>query len=191
MTRVLQIRRGDTAANNNFTGLPGEISFDTDAKTLRVHDGQTLGGFPLARRDQLGGGQACPGFDIDSVPAEFWQNIVKTYGQSALQVKTGRPMSLANVAYMEYVFDGVGIPKIVQADLICQSAEAGYETGDTVSAFGFGARANPAPNAFVDESGLHLRLMLGGESAWVSHNDTGVTTNVTPANWRLVFTVWY
>lgn len=44
MTRVLQLRRGTTAQNNNFTGLPGEITFDMDAKTVRIHDGETLGG---------------------------------------------------------------------------------------------------------------------------------------------------
>ena len=45
MTRVLQIRRGTTEQNDNFTGMIGEITMDTDAKTLRVHDGETQGGF--------------------------------------------------------------------------------------------------------------------------------------------------
>ncbi len=43
MARVLQIRRGTTAQNDNFTGLSGELSFDTETKTLRVHDGTRLG----------------------------------------------------------------------------------------------------------------------------------------------------
>ncbi|MBO7656537.1 MAG: hypothetical protein J6W79_02555 [Alphaproteobacteria bacterium] len=49
MSRVLQIRHGTTAQNDNFTGLSGEITFDTTAKTLRVHDCATLGGFDLVR----------------------------------------------------------------------------------------------------------------------------------------------
>lgn len=51
MTRVLQLRRGSTTQNDNFTGLPGEITMDTDAKTVRIHDGETLGGFALMRAD--------------------------------------------------------------------------------------------------------------------------------------------
>ena len=49
MTRILQIRRGSSAQNDNFTGLSGEITFDTTNKTLRVHDGETLGGAILAK----------------------------------------------------------------------------------------------------------------------------------------------
>lgn len=53
MSRQIQIRRGTTAQHENFTGRIGEITMDTDAKTLRVHDGETVGGIPLARKDGL------------------------------------------------------------------------------------------------------------------------------------------
>ena len=77
MTRVLQIRRGTTTQNNNFTGLAGELSFDTTAKNLRVHDGATLGGFALARADQIttGTGDTTSDFDIETVP----RNILGKY----------------------------------------------------------------------------------------------------------------
>lgn len=52
MSRQIQIRRGDKAAHENFIGAIGEITMDTDTKTLRVHDGETPGGIPLARADQ-------------------------------------------------------------------------------------------------------------------------------------------
>jgi hypothetical protein len=45
MPLQLQFRRGTTAQNNAFTGAVGEVSIDTDLKTLRVHDGSTAGGF--------------------------------------------------------------------------------------------------------------------------------------------------
>jgi len=65
MSRQIQIRRGTAAEHENFTGAPGEVTMDTDAKTLRVHDGQTVGGVPLARADQIAaaagtGGAAAP-----------------------------------------------------------------------------------------------------------------------------------
>ena len=49
MARQVQLRRGTTAENNNFTGAIGEVTVDTDTNTLRVHDGITPGGTPLAR----------------------------------------------------------------------------------------------------------------------------------------------
>src|SRR5687767_9799689 len=45
-------RRASTAAHAIFTGGPGEITIDTDKKTVVVHDGATAGGFPIARADQ-------------------------------------------------------------------------------------------------------------------------------------------
>jgi hypothetical protein len=46
---AIQFRRGTTTQHNSFTGLLGEVTVDTDKKTLVVHDGSTTGGFPLAR----------------------------------------------------------------------------------------------------------------------------------------------
>lgn len=48
MPTVVQFRRGTTTQNNNFTGADGEISVDTTDLTLRVHNGSTVGGNPLA-----------------------------------------------------------------------------------------------------------------------------------------------
>jgi len=48
MPLQFQFRRGTSAQNNAFTGAIGEISVDTDNKTLRVHDGATPGGISLA-----------------------------------------------------------------------------------------------------------------------------------------------
>ncbi len=41
-------RRGTTAQHASFTGALGEVTVDTDKKTVVVHDGATAGGFPLA-----------------------------------------------------------------------------------------------------------------------------------------------
>ena len=40
----VQFRRGTTTQNNAFTGAQGELSVDTDLKTIRLHDGTTAGG---------------------------------------------------------------------------------------------------------------------------------------------------
>lgn len=44
MATQVQFRRGTTSQNNAFTGALGEITFDTQVKTFRVHDGSTAGG---------------------------------------------------------------------------------------------------------------------------------------------------
>ncbi len=53
MSRQVQIRRGDVAANDNFIGAIGEVTMDTTNNTLRVHDGQTLGGTVLAKQSEI------------------------------------------------------------------------------------------------------------------------------------------
>jgi len=49
--RRVQLRRGNTAQNNAFTGVEGEITIDTETKSIRVHDGATGAGFDLMRAD--------------------------------------------------------------------------------------------------------------------------------------------
>ena len=44
MATQVQFRRGTTTQNNAFTGALAEITYDTEAKTLRLHDGTTAGG---------------------------------------------------------------------------------------------------------------------------------------------------
>ena len=44
MATQVQFRRGTTTQNNAFTGAVGEITYDTDVKTLRLHDGTNSGG---------------------------------------------------------------------------------------------------------------------------------------------------
>ena len=53
MARQIQIRRGTAEEHKNFTGAIGEITMDTTNKTLRVHDGETTGGTPLAKQSDL------------------------------------------------------------------------------------------------------------------------------------------
>lgn len=43
--------RGTTAQHATYTGLPGELTVDTDKNVVVVHDGVTAGGVPMARAD--------------------------------------------------------------------------------------------------------------------------------------------
>ena len=44
-------RRGNTATNNSYKGVNGEVTINTTTKAIRIHDGITTGGFEGARRD--------------------------------------------------------------------------------------------------------------------------------------------
>lgn len=47
MSKSVRLRRGSTLDHQQFVGAEGEITVDTTLDTLRIHDGITLGGFPL------------------------------------------------------------------------------------------------------------------------------------------------
>jgi hypothetical protein len=51
MATQVQLRRGTFAETAAFTGAIGEVTVDTTRDTLVVHDGSTVGGFPLLRAD--------------------------------------------------------------------------------------------------------------------------------------------
>ena len=48
MAIQIQLRQGTTTEHDTFTGAVGEVTVDTTNKTLRVHDGSTVGGTRLA-----------------------------------------------------------------------------------------------------------------------------------------------
>ena len=48
MAIQIQLRQGTTTEKKKFTGAVGEVTVDTTNKTLRVHDGSTVGGTRLA-----------------------------------------------------------------------------------------------------------------------------------------------
>ncbi len=202
MSKVLQIRRGTAAQSNNFTGLAGEITMDTNAKTIRIHDGTTLGGFALARADlsnvsgTIPGGESGETFSIESVPATFWAALFSSYNLRATHFLESTPSSVGNVSYLESVFGSVAQNTDISAAradcvLVCQTPEAGFAVGEIASAFGIGNRTQPWPNLFLDANGLRARLAVSGESFWVSHKTTGTTTNITNANWKIKFRIWY
>ena len=51
MATQVQFRRGTTGQHSAFTGAVGEVTVDTEKKTVCIHDATTVGGFPLLRED--------------------------------------------------------------------------------------------------------------------------------------------
>ena len=44
MTVRVVVRKGNNAINSVYAGEVGELTYDSDNKTIRIHDGTTLGG---------------------------------------------------------------------------------------------------------------------------------------------------
>lgn len=193
MTRILQIRRGTSAQNDNFTGLSGEITMDTTNKTVRIHDGETLGGFALARADQVNAAQEIESFDINDVSADFWQSLFATYQTNAIHTKTSVLMAVANNVqfYDDSFSDLTELPLFARAFLVCQENDAGYSEGDETPAFGIGDYVSPAVYTYIGDYVLHVRLFAGTQTFWVPHKTTGVKTNLTTSKWKLKITVYY
>jgi len=51
MPTSIQFRRGTTQQNDLFTGANGELTINSSNNAVRVQDGNTQGGFELARAD--------------------------------------------------------------------------------------------------------------------------------------------
>lgn len=48
MASAILFKRSNTAGNDTYTGLLGEVTLDTQARKLRIHDGVTVGGYVVA-----------------------------------------------------------------------------------------------------------------------------------------------
>ena len=51
MATQVQFRRGTTGQHSAFTGAVGEVTVDTEKRTVCIHDATQVGGFPLLRED--------------------------------------------------------------------------------------------------------------------------------------------
>ena len=77
MTKQVQLRRGSTSQSDAFTGAVGEVTVDTTAKSLRVHDGSTVGGSTIPNLTEvLTAIDAAAGLSFQklvTVPHRYWR----------------------------------------------------------------------------------------------------------------------
>ena len=90
MATQVQFRRGTTGQHSAFTGAVGEVTVDTEKKTVCIHDATTVGGFPLLREDFSNSNLALG--SLSSCALKFVNDpdtgIMRT-GQDQLQLVTG------------------------------------------------------------------------------------------------------
>jgi len=92
------------------------------------------------------------------------------------------------------VAHGLGIsPSLIQNRLICKTAELGYSIGDEVF-------INPNVNGYdtftggtsvvPDATNLNIRMGSTAAAYHITRKDTGATSPITPANWKLILRAW-
>ena len=85
-----QFRRGTTGQHSAFTGAVGEVTVDTEKKTVCIHDATTAGGFPLLREDFSNSNLALG--SLSSCALKFVNDPdtgIMSTGQDQLQLVTG------------------------------------------------------------------------------------------------------
>ena len=90
MATQVQFRRGTNGEHSAFTGAVGEVTVDTEKKTVCVHDATTAGGFPLLREDFSNSNLALG--SLSSCALKFVNDPdtgIMSTGQDQLQLVTG------------------------------------------------------------------------------------------------------
>lgn len=147
MSRQIQIRRGTAAEHASFAGAEGEVTYDTTLKTLRVHDGSTAGGVPLARADEIPAQQTIPetyDFVIETqLPTAnnnyTWYRKYKSgwveQGGKALSKNVTLPVTMANTNY------SCMINTLYNSTTTTLYNELGYLSSQSVTGFTKGGNA--------------------------------------------------
>ena len=90
MATQVQFRRGTTGEHSAFRGAVGEVTVDTEKKTVCIHDATTVGGFPLLREDFSNSNLALG--SLSSCALKFVNDPdtgIMSTGQDQLQLVTG------------------------------------------------------------------------------------------------------
>ena len=150
MATQIQRRRGTTAEHSTFTGALGELTVDTDKKTVVVHDGSTAGGSPLA------------------VAA----TVASTYAPIASPTLTGTPTAPTAAA-------GTSTTQIATTEFAKAEAASAAAAVALSFASSAENAAGTVEGKAVDPLGIREALNASGSApvfacrAWVNFNGTG------------------
>lgn len=124
MATQVQFRRGTTTQNNAFTGANGEISVDTDVKTLRLHDGTTGGGASImmntttaqtALNKTFSSGSVWTGNAVALAYGGTGSSLSAVQGAIAYSGASGFGLSAAGTSGQVLISGGTGSPVWVNA----------------------------------------------------------------------------
>jgi hypothetical protein len=162
MATQVQFRRGTTTQNNAFTGAQGEITVDTDLKTLRIHDGSTAGGgatvVTLAGTQSLtnktiGSGSSYTGSAIALAYGGTGSSLSAVAGAIAYSGASGLALSAAGTAGQVLVSGGTGSP----------TWTASGTSGQVLTSAGSGSTPTwTTPVVFTTGKSIAMAMVFGG-----------------------------
>jgi len=97
MASTLRLKRGNETANNAFTGVEGELTYDTTLDTVRAHDGSAAGGDMLI--NEHGSGSNNPDFGTRT-SADNVSHITLPSGSTVART-TRRVPSIGSIRFNE------------------------------------------------------------------------------------------
>lgn len=137
MAIQVQYRRGTSAENDAFTGAVGEITVDTTAQTLRIHDGSTAGGSNIATTqyvvDSIGNisGSAIENGSSNVQIASSGGNVVSTVNGSTVSTLADSGLELTGNLD---VTGNISVTSALDAGTVTTTGAIG--SGSTVTATG-------------------------------------------------------
>lgn len=99
----------DSSTNEKFLGLPREITIDLSKMTIRVHDGQKEGGYPLARED------------LANVPQSSRDDLVLTISEEAKEMFLAEMQPRLTSQQQQAVNSGITSDKVYRYDSLNQT----------------------------------------------------------------------
>jgi len=161
MATQVQFRRGTTTQNNAFTGAVGELTVDTDIKTLRLHDGSTAGGIGI-----INTGSSQTLLNKTHSTGSVWQGNAVGLGFGG----TGSSLTAAAGAVAFSGASGLGLSAVGTSGQVLTSGGTGAPVWVNPSTVTVGT-ASTATTATNIAGGSAGQLMIQA--------DTGLTTFIT------------
>lgn len=189
MATEIRFRRGTTAQHATFIGAAGEVTVDTDKKTVVVHDGVTPGGSPLVT-----GASNTPN-DNSVSTAKIQDNAVTNAKMADNAINTAEIVNLAvtTAKVADNAITNTKLANMAQATVKGRASGAGIGVPTdlgvsdlfTILSVVFPARPQTASGVgqfvFVDTgAGNGYTLPAGGTWAWFTlsvNTSAGTTVN--------------
>ena len=187
MSTQVQFRRGTTTQNNAFTGAIGEISVDTDLKTIRLHDGTTAGGgstmlntvsAQTALNKTFSTGSVWQGNAVGLAYGGTGSSLTANAGAVAYSTANGLALSASGTSGQILTSGGLGAPTWVAASSISAGTATVATTATNIAGGSAGQliiQADTSLSTFITAgaSGTFLR------SAGAGYAPTWATADVT------------
>ena len=190
MPTQVQFRRGTTAQNQSFTGAAGELSIDTDKKTVVVHDGSTPGGNPLAPNTAFDvanaafnsannvAPQVAPAFNTANAAFDKANNALANtsnvvfagdlrvtgnvfIGSNTVTI-TNNSITATSITATNLVVNGSSVPSGAVSNLAFDTANAAFASSNTVGGYAntVGGYANTA-GSLANQAGVIANASFG------------------------------